>query len=190
MSSIPGYTLEMFLKWLWNIRVVGTEEANVSVAMAELIGTVASRPMIDEGTFKNIVSMYEQYRESIEDRLADFDEETQSWRSYADHVDSDVPSNVSDAIKLMLNPTSPSCIPNEGLHGMTVPKHKYDSLVKELELKERTIRELSDQIQLNNDFVKGNTWYWDPYDDNRLDTITCPIVIDANVLRNMLRTTS
>lgn len=95
MSSIPGYSLEEFLAWQYGLRVQDQEEANVSVGMAVSLGLVKeSRPLLTKDQFDQIVKLHEEYRESVEDRLIDFDEETQSWRMYAEHVDSEVPESV------------------------------------------------------------------------------------------------
>jgi len=36
--------------------------------------------------FSKIVALYEPHRESIEERLDNFDEDNQSWRSYAQYA--------------------------------------------------------------------------------------------------------
>lgn len=87
MSSIPGYTLEAFLAWNWNLVVEDLDESNVSVGIAEMIGTCpATRPRLTKEQFSKIVALYEPHRESIEERLDNFDEDNQSWRSYAQYV--------------------------------------------------------------------------------------------------------
>lgn len=96
MSSIPGYNLEAFLIWLLDIRVIGEAEANFSVGVAGMFSGEDSRPILTLDQFSPIVALYEPYREMVEDRLLDFDEDTQSWRSYAEHVDTDVPERVGD----------------------------------------------------------------------------------------------
>jgi len=97
MSSIPGYTLEAFLAWQYNLIVEGEGENNVSRGMAESIGAAVRRPVLSKVQFKPLVAMYEPYREVIERRLDDFNEETQSWRGYAEYVDLDVPLEVVEA---------------------------------------------------------------------------------------------
>lgn len=97
MSSIPGYTLEAFLAWQYNLIIEGEEENNFSRGMAESIGAAVRRPVLSKVQFKPLVAMYEPYREVIERRLGDFNEETQSWRGYAEYVDLDVPLDVVEA---------------------------------------------------------------------------------------------
>lgn len=104
MSSIPGYTLEDFLRWNYNLTVEDTGDANVSVGMAEfLLGVPSSRPHLTQGEFSEIVTIYEPYRESIESRLGDFNEDTQSWRGYAEVVDIDVPDCVSESASKLID---------------------------------------------------------------------------------------
>ncbi|MCY1337425.1 hypothetical protein D9M68_18950 [compost metagenome] len=102
MSSLPGYSLEDFVAWQWNLSVIDAPENNVSLGMAEFIGTVAPRPTVTKEQLAKVVSLYEPYRETIEDRLLDFDEEEQSWRSYAEHVDSDVTEEINEAAKQLV----------------------------------------------------------------------------------------
>lgn len=97
MSSIPGYTLEAFLAWQYNLIIEGEGESNFSRGMAESIGAAVRRPVLGKVQFKPLVAMYEPYREVIERRLGDFNEETQSWRGYAEYVDLDVPLDVVEA---------------------------------------------------------------------------------------------
>ncbi len=98
MSSIPGYTLEDFVAWQWNLIVEEQSESNVSLGMAEFFGTVSRRKTLTQTEFKEIISLYLPYRQIIEGRLADFDEETQSWRGYAEVVDLDIPEEVQRKI--------------------------------------------------------------------------------------------
>lgn len=184
MSSIPGYTLEMFLLWLWDITVDSKDEANFSVGMAEMLGTVKQRPVMSDVMFNIVVSMYEPYRETIEELLNDFDEETQSWRGYAEVVDMCVPEEVSNVVKSILSSTSSKGVEVEDTP--QVPLFKHNALITQLEMSERTIKELSDKITLMRTHAKGNTWYWDPFDNNDLASIGCPIVIDADVFRKVL----
>ena len=98
MSSLPGYTLESFVAWQWNLIVEEQSESNVSLGMAEFFGTVSRRKTLTQTEFKEIISLYLPYRQVIEERLADFDEETQSWRGYAEVVDPDIPEEVQRKI--------------------------------------------------------------------------------------------
>lgn len=103
MSSIPGYTLELFIIWLHNLTVEGTHEANLSIGVAEMLSGVPSkRPCLVQDEFSRIVAEYEPYRDLIESRLDDFDEDTQSWRGYAEFVDIDVPARVTDTVNVLI----------------------------------------------------------------------------------------
>lgn len=104
MSSIPGYTLEDFLKWNYNLTVTDTSDANISVGMAEfLLGVPSGRSHLTQDEFSEIVNEYEHYREIIESRLDDFNEDTQSWRGYAEIVDIDVPDRVSESASKLID---------------------------------------------------------------------------------------
>jgi hypothetical protein len=83
MSSLPGYTLEDYLRWNWNLIVVGQPDANPSLRMAEALGVKTNRTTLTPEQFASYVQQYEPYREQVEQRLQDFDDETQSWRDYA-----------------------------------------------------------------------------------------------------------
>lgn len=102
MSSIPGYNLEAFLAWNFSITVESRGDANVSVAIAEVLGNVKPRPHVSEDTFAKLVALYEPYRQVIENRLDAFDEDNQSWRSYAEYVDCDVPADVVNKAEVLL----------------------------------------------------------------------------------------
>lgn len=83
MSSIPGYKLEEFVAWNYNIQVEGLNESNVSLGMAEMLAlTQYRRPILNKKQFEKIMKFWEVYRQRVEDWLLDFDEETQSWRMY------------------------------------------------------------------------------------------------------------
>lgn len=98
MSSLPGYSLEDFVAWQWNLIVDEAPENNISLGIAEALGVKTNRVHITKEQFAPIVAIYEPFREDIERRLADFDEETQSWRSYAAYVDSDVTPEIEAVV--------------------------------------------------------------------------------------------
>ncbi|MNY69163.1 hypothetical protein D3C86_2070590 [compost metagenome] len=70
--------------------------------MAEAFGMVSPRPTITKEQLAQVVSLYEPWREVIENRLLDFNEEEQSWRSYAECVDCDVPDEINDKAKAIV----------------------------------------------------------------------------------------
>lgn len=98
MSSIPGYTLEDYVMWLLDIKVKGRDDANLSLQIAEILGFNENpRPLISEVDFQKIISYFEPYRNTTERRLADFDHEWQSWRTYAAYSFEHIPDDVVDS---------------------------------------------------------------------------------------------
>lgn len=95
MSSCPGYTLEAFLAWEYNIIVEDRPEANFSLGMAEAIGNIPSRPSLTKPQFAELVKMFEEYRHDVEARLDDFDEDEQSWRGYAGYAFEFIPEELN-----------------------------------------------------------------------------------------------
>jgi glycine cleavage system aminomethyltransferase T len=83
MSSIPGYTLEKYLMWLYDLIVDEDTSANKSLQIAELLGVNTRRTHITLENFKELVQLFENIREDIETLLGNFDEEHMSWRTYA-----------------------------------------------------------------------------------------------------------
>lgn len=83
MSSLPGFSLESYLLWNFDLVVEDQEEANVSLGLAEALGNIEPRPRMSQADFAKLAARYEPYREQVEYLLGDFDEETQSWRDYA-----------------------------------------------------------------------------------------------------------
>lgn len=95
MSSLPGYTLEAFLMWQYGLIVDGDGSANVSRQLAELLGT-APRPRqrLTAEQFAPVATLYAPYREEVERRLTDFDEDTQSWRDYTSYAFDFIPEGL------------------------------------------------------------------------------------------------
>ena len=78
MSSIPGYTLESWLEWNYYV------DRNAP-------------------KFTALLALFEAKREWVEDKLADFDEENQSWRAYNSAVfnfDEEFETEVDTLLKL------------------------------------------------------------------------------------------
>lgn len=87
MSSCPGYTMEDFLSWCYNLTVEDQDETNVSVGIAEMLGNIPQRPHLSKENFAPIVAKFEEHREQIERYLNDYsEEENGSWRDYAGAV--------------------------------------------------------------------------------------------------------
>lgn len=67
----------------------------------------------------------------------------------------------------------------------TVPKWKFDCLVKELEFYQNKLNEyLENKIKM---FVDKDVWFWENGGENHLESLVCPIVIDADVLRSLIK---
>lgn len=96
MSSLPGYTLEAYLMWAYNLTVEDQPDANFSLALATAIGNIQPRRHLTTAEFAVIVARFEQWREQVEQRLEDFDEENQSWRGYAGCTFDDVGGEEDD----------------------------------------------------------------------------------------------
>lgn len=88
MASCPGETLELFLAWNFNLIIDDLPEANLSLGLAEMMGSsVKPRPTLTTEQFTEIVNMYEPCRGAIEMALSDFDEGLDgSWRTYGSYV--------------------------------------------------------------------------------------------------------
>lgn len=88
MSSCPGLTLELYLAWHYNLTVEELGEANISLALAEFIGTAPyARRTLTKDEFSKLVELYEPSRVTVEDMLMDYDEEHDgSWRTYGTYV--------------------------------------------------------------------------------------------------------
>lgn len=100
MSTIPGYDLEDYVMWYFNIKVEGMADANPSLQIAETIGTANQyRKVITSEKFQKIVTLFEPYREDTEYWLSEFDEENHSWRDYAGFSEDRFPKDVIEAAK-------------------------------------------------------------------------------------------
>src|ERR1700692_190176 len=87
MSEIPGYTLEKYLMWEFDLIVDDDDSANISLSYAERLGTAVSRrKRMSSELFAQVVAIFEEYRGMVEDRLADFDHQECGWRQYAGTV--------------------------------------------------------------------------------------------------------
>lgn len=103
MSTIPGYDLENYLMWYFNIKVEGRSDANASLQIAEAIGTALEyRKVLSEDQFQKIVHLFEPYREDTEYWLLNFDEDYQSWRDYAGFSDMRFPKEILEKAKNLI----------------------------------------------------------------------------------------
>lgn len=70
MSSLPGYTLEEYIAWNWDLVVDDNSGVNTSLHLAEALGmSTTARPRITKEQFAPILALYEPYREQVENKL-------------------------------------------------------------------------------------------------------------------------
>lgn len=86
MSSLPGLDLEDYLMWNFDLIVGENDNANPSLRIAEILGVETGRVRITPEQFAPLVHLYEPHRDMVERRLAQFDEDRQSWRDYAGYA--------------------------------------------------------------------------------------------------------
>jgi len=103
MSSIPGLTLESYIMWNHNLVVIGYLSANTSLHIAEALGINTRRVNLSQAQFNTVLTIYEPYRADVERRLEDFNEETQSWRTYAGSCFNDIEDAIGDEVSLTLH---------------------------------------------------------------------------------------
>ena len=97
MSSLPGYTLEAFISWNFDLVIEDLGETNVSLGMAELLGNIAPRKTMSKEKFTELITtFFEPYRESVELYLGWFDGDSQSWRDYSACVFDCIPEPILD----------------------------------------------------------------------------------------------
>ena len=89
---------------MWNHDLIVGEDdhANISLQIAETLGLVQRRKSITREQFAPILALYEPYRDKIEGKLCDFDEENQSWRDYAGYAFDFVSTSVSEKVNELI----------------------------------------------------------------------------------------
>lgn len=108
MSSLPGYTLEDFLMWNYDLIVDDDGGANPSLQIAEACGVQTRRKRITGAQFAPLVAMFEPYRDKVEWRLGDFDEENMSWRDYAGYSFDFIPDELYERGSAVVRPPDPT----------------------------------------------------------------------------------
>lgn len=103
MSSCPGCKLEYFLIWELNVLVENEPDCNKSLQMHASIFGMDNRSVVSQKTFRSIVSLFEEYRETVEHRLIDFDDENQSWRDYAGSAFEFIPDELFEQANKIIN---------------------------------------------------------------------------------------
>jgi hypothetical protein len=77
MASCPGYKLEDYVRYLWSLSV-SNEHADVFQNAC-----YANLRILTDAQFAHMVAIYEMWREHVEEKLADYDEDRHgSFRSY------------------------------------------------------------------------------------------------------------
>ena len=100
MSSCPGYKLEDYIKWDYNLLVENTNDVNFSVGAASALGLIEDhRVVLTEEQFSQVIAIFEPCRKTVECYLCDFDEENQSWRDYCGMVDDSIAPHIHEAAK-------------------------------------------------------------------------------------------
>lgn len=94
MSTLPGLTLERFLMWNYDLIVDGDGRANPSLQIAETLRVTTGRVNLTREEFAPIVSLFEPFRERVEETLQEFDDDNQSWRDYAGYMFDFIPPEV------------------------------------------------------------------------------------------------
>ena len=102
MSSLPGLTLEKFLSWQYDVIVDNDATANASLHIAEVLGNIPRRLSITKEEFEPILSLFEPYREYVEDKLFNFDKDNQSWRMYASYAFDNIPESVYEQARKLV----------------------------------------------------------------------------------------
>lgn len=69
---------------------------------------------------------------------------------------------------------------------VTVPKFKFDALVEHAKRQDSLLAELSQKLNTIRLYDEREAWYWDTQGENHLESLVCPVVIEANDLRALL----
>lgn len=105
MSSLPGLLLEDFVAWNFSLVVEEQNESNISVGLAEFLGTTKkTRRNLSKLEFLPVIKLFEQYRERVEERLLEFEEGT-SWRDYAGWAFEFIPNEIYEKAEKIINQT-------------------------------------------------------------------------------------
>lgn len=130
MSSRPGLDLQDYVAWMFDVVVQDQADPNFSLAAAELLGTAVCRRRIAQSDFKKVIRLFEPWRVQIEDKLLDFNEDTQSWRDYACYAFDFVPNHLLNLAYLMLR--KPQAISKEAIDAVWLQSDQALAEVKEL----------------------------------------------------------
>lgn len=103
MSSCPGYRMEDYLMWAYDLTVEDQPDANTSLQIAESVGSASKkRRHLNRAEFNMLVFGFERFRDRIEEQLENYDAET-SWRQYASSAFTFVHGNDEDQVDMWVN---------------------------------------------------------------------------------------
>jgi len=74
----------------------------------------------------------------------------------------------------------------ENIPKPTVPKFKFDALVAHSKRQNEEIGKLRAQLDTIRLYESEEIWFWDNTGDNDLESLACPVVIDAGELRALV----
>jgi len=67
-----------------------------------------------------------------------------------------------------------------------VPKYKYDQLLSLIERQAKTIGYLKGDLEILQDYKRGDVWYWQPEGENYLESLVCSVLIHPKDLIELL----
>jgi hypothetical protein len=103
MSSCPGLTLEDFLLWNYNLTAEFAPEANFSTGIAQALGNIRPRHCLTQNQLRTLTEGFEHLRKEVENALLVFDDEGQSWRTYAGYAFDFIPDDIYTAGKIYID---------------------------------------------------------------------------------------
>jgi hypothetical protein len=69
----------------------------------------------------------------------------------------------------------------------TVPRWKFNALVAQCKKMEEVEFALRSQVRNFRCFTEQEVWYWDNQEENHIESLSCPVVISADDLRQLLQ---
>lgn len=67
-----------------------------------------------------------------------------------------------------------------------VPKWRYEALINHCKLQDSIIAERNARLNLVTLYENRDVWFWQGDGEDHLESLVCPVVIEANALRNLL----
>jgi hypothetical protein len=69
---------------------------------------------------------------------------------------------------------------------VTVPKFKFDALVEHAKRQDGELAELRQKLNTIRLYDERETWFWEAQGENHIESLACPVVIEADDLRALL----